>query len=144
MTYNANQIVTDGRLTAPRWVQHLVKMLTSSAIFAAMFGVDHVARMIGALPHVAEPTPTWVFIVCGLIAGPVFWLLAAIHEHFWPTDPKVYPLWLHAADWATDCSLACLGGLVPGLSLGGQPITAAVLGVAFFCVYITCRHGARP
>jgi hypothetical protein len=125
MSYSLRDVVTDGRLTAPRWFHHAFKL-----------GLQHPAPAAALCLLGVRP------IVAAYLAGPIAWFIFALREHFWPTDRQPLTMVQHVTDWATDASLSCLP-LVIVLSVADREL-AALVGVTVLATYVVCHRGARP
>jgi hypothetical protein len=123
--YSLRDVVTDGPLTAPRWLQHLVKVCvqhtTPAYILAAIFG---------------HP------IAIAIAVGPVAWLVFALRELVIPSDPQPLTFVQHLTDWLTDLSLATVPVVLALIPVGWPP-AGALFGL-IFTLYVLCHAGARP
>lgn len=127
-TYNPRLIVKDGPIIAPRVWHHVIKVLTSIAIYAGVTSVLHFSPLLSAI-----------------IAGPLLIVGIQIREHFWPTDPgsKTRALSAKLTDVVTDTSLAS-SVFTLALCADGQYLFALVLAIILFITYRLFRHGSRP
>lgn len=130
-SYSLLDVVRDGPLVAPRWVHHLVKIAT--AVLAAWVlntGWSLIWHQSSAL---------WATIW----GGPVFWAALAVREHYFPTDPTHYTMWLHICDWVNDCALATVP-VAAALLMRHDTMVASVLSGGIVVAYLGCHRNARP
>jgi hypothetical protein len=132
MTYSLKEVVTDGRLTAPRYVQHLAKI-----------GVHLAASLIVVGGFARLPSHALHLLLAATLGGPLLWLLIAGHENIWPSDLQPLTQWQHIADWFTDFSLSCVP-VIGALLLTGHLVGALLLGALSLGAYVYCHRDARP
>jgi hypothetical protein len=89
-TYSLRDVVNDGPVRAPRYVHHLIKLATHTALAFAAWCLS------------GDP------LFAAIVAGPVLWSIFVAHEWLWPSDLQPLTHWQHIADWMTDLSLASL------------------------------------
>jgi hypothetical protein len=126
MAYSITEVVADGPITAPRWLHHVIKILTH---IGAAFGLWVL------FPHDA--------IWDAVIGGPVLWLDFAVNERLWPSDPEPLTAWQHIADWLNDSALS----LVPlaGVVLAQRQLGAGVLLLGYIVItWLITHKDARP
>lgn len=128
MSYDPHEVVKDGPFRAPRVWQHILKVLTSAALYAAVLSIFHFSPLLSAI-----------------IAGPFLIVCIQVREAFWPTDPNsaTRALSLKLADVLTDTSLAS-SSFALALCADGQYAIAAALLVILFAIYMSFRRNARP
>lgn len=128
MKYDPHELVKDGPFIAPRVWQHVLKVLTSAALYAAILSIFHFSPLLSAI-----------------IAGPFLIVCIQVREHWWPTDPgsATRALWLKLTDVITDTSLAS-SSFALALCADGQYLFALGLLLALAALYLIFRHGSRP
>lgn len=123
--YSLRAIVTDGVVTCPRWMHHLVKVMTSLAAFVALL-------VVGVPP-----------VRAGWVAGPVLYVCVWIKEQLTPTDLAKYTLWEHVADTLTDAACACVA-LAAGYKLERGWTAGLVVFAACVLAWAIGHRDARP
>ena len=128
MSYNPKEVVKDGPFIAPRRWHHVLKVLTSCTIYAAVLSIFHFSPLLSAI-----------------IAGPLLIVGIQVREHFWPTDPNsaTRALILKLSDVICDTSLAS-SALVLAFCADGQYLVALCALVIFYILYRFFRPDARP
>lgn len=123
--YSLRAVVTDGALTAPRWLQHVVKLMTHASLAFGLWCVSGAAFRSSA------------------IAGPVLFLALVAYEAIWPTDRQPLTFWQHVADWITDGSLATapLAGAVFAM---GDRVDGVIMLAGCLAAYLAGHRNARP
>jgi hypothetical protein len=125
--YSLEQEVTDGPITAPRWLHHLVVKLCA----------QHSAPTFALWALTGRP------LLAALIGGPSVWMLITIRERIWPTDPEPLTTWQHVADWMTDLSIATVPVAIAFVALGAW-LAAALILAACIAGYLAGHRNARP
>lgn len=123
--YSLRQIKTDGVVTAPRWMQHTVKVMTSLSAFVAL--------LVVGLP----------IVIAGWLASAVLYGCVWIKERLDPTDMETYTVWQHVADTMTDAACAGVTLAAAYAIVRAWPAALVVLAV---CVagYVAGHKDARP
>jgi hypothetical protein len=125
LPYSAFDIVQDGALRAPRWLHHVVKLMTHMSIAFVL--------LAAGLP----------MIIAAGVAGPGVYFLIVVKELVRPSDPARYSVWEHVADSMTDGSIATLT-LVAAMYSTGDRIGASLVFGACVGSYMAGRKDARP
>lgn len=118
-------LATDGVLTAPRWLHHVIKLMTSLSVFVGL--------LVGGLR----------VLLAAYAASLGLFALVWLRERIWPTDPAPHSLWDHVADALTDGACACVT-LAAGYALVGKWIAALILLGACVAAYMAGHEHARP
>lgn len=128
MSYNPGEVVTDGPVTAPRYVHHCIKVLIAIAIYAALRDALH-----------------WKPWFAAVAASPFFMVVVTVHEWIAPSDPNehTYSLELRVDDFMTDlsCTVPAVALALFALHRWGWAIFALWAAGA---IYLVCRENARP
>jgi hypothetical protein len=117
--------VQDGPLRAPRWLHHVVKLMTHMSLAFVL--------LAAGLP----------MIIAAGVAGPGVYFLIVVKELVRPSDPARYSVWEHVADSMTDASLATLT-LVAAVFSRHDWIGGSLLLGACIASYLAGRKDARP
>jgi hypothetical protein len=123
--YSLRQIKTDGVLTAPRWMHHLIKIMTSLSAFVGLLVVG------------------LSVIVASLAASLGLFALVWVHERVRPSDVAPRSTWDHVADALTDGACACVT-LAAGFALVDAWTTGLLIFVACAAAYGVGHEHARP
>jgi hypothetical protein len=133
MSYDPNQVTTDGPYTCARKWHHAFNVILGGCCYGSV---------LGALLAVGADS-TEASLIAALLAGPGTLLVSRVVEWVWPTDRQPLTLWQHAADAIVDGICYSAVGFLYELAAVDM-YRAVAVAVLFPVAYLRLRPWARP